>query len=72
MKAGHRINPLSLSELSDQTTIKEKSDPGLQHVWYLPNGRHLNTYRLFADQWSILTYDTHYDFRIQITHRKKW
>ncbi|MDD2290549.1 MAG: hypothetical protein PHT35_08795 [Bacteroidales bacterium] len=34
-------------------------------------GDTLTIYRQFADQWSILTYDTEYDFRIQNYGEKK-
>jgi hypothetical protein len=34
-------------------------------------GDTLTIYRQFADQWSILTYDTDYDFRIQNVQEKK-
>jgi hypothetical protein len=73
MKAGHRYHiPLSLSELSDQTTIKEKSDPGDYNTFGIYRMEDtLITYRQFADQWSILAYDTHYDFRIQNYAQKK-
>ncbi len=67
MKAGHRYHiPLSLSELSDQTTIKEKSDPGDYNTFGIYRMQDtLISYRQFEDQWSNLTYNTDYDFRIQ-------
>jgi len=73
MKAGYRYHiPLSLSELLDQTTIKEKSDPGDYNTFGIYRMEDtLITYRQFTDQWSIIAYDTHYDFRIQNYVQKK-
>jgi len=73
MKAGYRYHiPLSLSELSDQTTIEEKSDPGNYDTFGIYRMEDtLITYRQFTDQWSIIAYDTHYDFRIQNYVQKK-
>ncbi len=73
MKAGHRYHiPLSLSELSDQTTINEKSDPGNYQTFGIYRMEDtLIAYRQFKDQWRILIYDTHYDFRIQNYTQKK-
>ena len=73
VEAGHRYHiPLSLSELSDQTTIKEKADPGNYDTFGIYRMEDtLITYRQFTDQWSILTYPAHYDFRIQNYVQKK-
>ena len=67
MKAGHRYHiPLSLSELAEQTTIKEISDSGDYDTFGIYRGEDtLIAYRQFTDQWSILTYATYYDFRLQ-------
>ncbi|NLA15653.1 MAG: hypothetical protein GX877_03845 [Bacteroidales bacterium] len=73
MKAGHRYHiPLFLSQLTDQTTIIDKESPEEYQtfgIYHLEDT--LITYRQFEDQWSIITYDTHYDFRIQNYLQKK-
>ena len=73
MQAGHRnYITLSLSAMLDQTTIENKNDPGNYDTFGIYRMEDtLITYRQFTDQWSILTYPTYYDFRIQNYVQKK-
>ncbi|MDD4032490.1 MAG: fimbrillin family protein [Bacteroidales bacterium] len=73
MQEGHRYSvTLSLAALSGQTVIETREDPGNYQTYGIYHlGDTLISYRQFEDQWTILSYDTYYHFRIQNFMQKK-